>query len=101
MAGREPPSIMINAMLAREDRVLFIKRGKDPFKGKWSLPGGKIDPGEKVEDAVKRELFEETSLAIVPTGILGVYSDPTRDPRGHRVSITFIAKVWGRSQGKR
>ena len=95
MTSREPPSIMVDAILEQKDRVLFVKRGKDPFKGKWSLPGGKIDPGEKVEDAVKRELFEETSLAIVPTGILGVYSDPKRDPRGHRVSITFIAKASG------
>ena len=49
--------------------------------------------GEKVEDAVKRELREETNLAIEPTDILGVYSDASRDPRGHRISITFIAKI--------
>ena len=54
-----------------------------------------MDEGEKVEDAVKRELREETSLDIEPTDILGVYSDPSRDPRGHWISVTYVAKTIG------
>jgi 8-oxo-dGTP diphosphatase len=75
--------------------VFYVKRKKDPFKGGWSFPGGKVNAGEKVEDAFKRELFEETGLVIFPTDILGVYSDRARDPRGHRISVTFVAKVTG------
>jgi 8-oxo-dGTP diphosphatase len=75
--------------------VFYVRRKKDPFKGGWSFPGGKVNAGEKVEDALKRELFEETGLVIFPTDILGVYSDPARDPRGHRISVTFVAKVTG------
>jgi 8-oxo-dGTP diphosphatase len=93
MSEKESPSVMVDAVVVRNDKLLLVKRKKDPFKGFLTFPGGKVDEGEKVEDAVKRELQEETSLEIEPTEILGVYSDPSRDPRGHRISITFIAKV--------
>lgn len=95
MASTDSPSVMVDAILERENRILLVKRKKDPFKGKWSLPGGKVDLGETLEAAVKRELFEETSLTIIPTDILGAYSDPKRDPRGHRITVTFIANVSG------
>jgi 8-oxo-dGTP diphosphatase len=84
---------MVDAIVESNDKLLLVKRKKDPFKGFISFPGGNVDLGEKVEDAVKRELREETSLDIEPTDILGVYSDPSRDPRGHRISITFIARI--------
>ena len=84
---------MVDAIVERDDKLLLVKRKKDPFKGSLSFPGGKVDIGEKVEDAVKRELREETSLEIELTDILGVYSDPARDPRGHRISVTFIARI--------
>jgi 8-oxo-dGTP diphosphatase len=90
-----PPSIMVDGILEKDDKVLYVKRKKEPFKGGWSFPGGKVNTGERVEDALKRELFEETGLVILPTDILGVYSDPARDPRGHRISVTFIAKITG------
>ena len=95
MSDSGPPSVMVDGILEKDDRVLYVKRKKDPFKGGWSFPGGKVNTGERVEDALKRELFEETGLVILPTDILGVYSDPARDPRGHRISVTFIAKVTG------
>ena len=84
---------MVDAIVERDDKLLLVRRKKDPFKGSLSFPGGKVDEGEKVEDALKRELREETNLDIEPTDILGVYSDPSRDPRGHRISITFIATI--------
>ena len=74
-------------------RVLLIKRGKDPFKDLFSLPGGFVDYGEKVEDAAKREAYEELSVKVEPIDILGVYSDPNRDPRGHIMSVTFIVRI--------
>jgi 8-oxo-dGTP diphosphatase len=93
MSDKESPSVMVDAIVERDDKLLLVKRKKDPFKGSLSFPGGKVDIGEKVEDAVKRELREETSLEIKLTDILGVYSDPARDPRGHRISVTFIARI--------
>ena len=84
---------MVDGIIERDDKLLLARRKKDPFKGSLSFPGGKVDEGEKVEDALKRELKEETNFDIEPTDILGVYSDPSRDPRGHRVSITFIATI--------
>jgi 8-oxo-dGTP diphosphatase len=93
MSDKESPSVMVDAIIERNDELLLVKRRKDPFKGVLSFPGGKVDLGERVEDAVKRELREETNLDIEPTDILGVYSDPSRDPRGHRISITFIARI--------
>jgi len=93
MSEKESPSVMVDAVVIENEKLLLVTRKKDPFKGFLTFPGGKVDEGEKVEDAVKRELREETSLDIEPTDILGVYSDPSRDPRGHRISVVFIAKV--------
>jgi 8-oxo-dGTP diphosphatase len=78
---------------SNSDKVLLIKRNKDPFKDDFSLPGGFVNEGEKVEDAVRREAEEELLVKVEPINILGVYSDPNRDPRGHIMSITFIAKI--------
>lgn len=78
---------------SNSNKVLLIKRNKDPFKDYFSLPGGFVDEGEKVEDAVRREAEEELLVKVEPINILGVYSDPNRDPRGHIMSITFIAKI--------
>ena len=78
---------------SNSNKVLLIKRSKDPFKDYFSLPGGFVNEGEKVEDAVRREAEEELLVKVEPINILGVYSDPNRDPRGHIMSITFIAKI--------
>src|ERR671910_2436077 len=78
---------------SNSNNILVIKRKKDPFKDYFSLPGGFVNEGEKVEDAVRREAEEELLVKVEPIDILGVYSDPNRDPRGHIISITFIAKI--------
>jgi 8-oxo-dGTP diphosphatase len=78
---------------SNSNRVLLIKRKKDPFKDYFSLPGGFVNEGETVEDAVRREAEEELLVKVEPIDILGVYSDPNRDPRGHIMSITFIVKI--------
>jgi 8-oxo-dGTP diphosphatase len=67
--------------------VLLVKRKKDPFKDYFALPGGFVDEGEKVEDAARREAKEELSVKVEPIDILGVYSDPNRDPRGHIIDL--------------
>ncbi|MDQ6724035.1 MAG: NUDIX hydrolase [Thermoproteota archaeon] len=72
------------------NQVLLIKRKHNPYKNHLSLPGGFVNHGEKVEEALKREIKDKVSLNIEPLEILGVYSDPIRDPRDHIMSIVFI-----------
>lgn len=74
--------------------VLLIKRGHPPFKGAYALPGGFVDVGETVEAGARRELLEETGVVAGKLTLLGVYSEPKRDPRGHTVSVVF----WGRAR---
>ena len=74
-------------------RVLLIRRGSPPFKGAYALPGGFVDVGESVEDACRRELMEETGVEAGRLELLGVYSDPGRDPRGHTCSVVFLTRV--------
>jgi len=75
--------------------ILIETRGRPPFEGEHCIPGGHVDYGETVEAAVLRELKEETSLHATLVGILGVYSDPNRDPRGQRISTVFIGNCVG------
>ena len=74
-------------------RVLLIRRGNEPFKGQYALPGGFVDVGEAVEDGCRRELREETGLSVGDLYLLGLYSDPARDPRGHTASAAFLAQL--------
>lgn len=76
-------------------RVLVTERGTGPFCGSWVLPGGYVDPGETVEQACIREVREELGLAVKLTGLVGIYSEPGRDPRGSVVSIAYRAEVIG------
>lgn len=61
--------------------------------GKWAFPGGFVEHGETVENTAVREVLEETSIKTKLIGILGVYSDPSRDPRDHLVSIVFVGSL--------
>jgi 8-oxo-dGTP diphosphatase len=79
--------------LEPEPRVLLIRRGDDPFKGAWALPGGFVDPDETLAEAAHRELHEETGVAGVHLEQLGAFGDPGRDPRGWTVTIAFLARV--------
>jgi len=67
--------------------VVLIKRANPPFG--WALPGGFVDYGETCERAAVREMKEETGLDVTLTGLLGVYSDPDRDPRQHTMSVVY------------
>ena len=74
-------------------RVLLIKRKYEPFKGQFALPGGFVEIGETVADACRRELREETGIVAGMLELVGVYSDPNRDPRGHTCSVAYLAQV--------
>ena len=85
------PVPTVDLLVRKENLILLEERGRPPFENIHCLPGGHVDYGETVEEAALRELREETSLNARLVNILGVYSDPKRDPRGQRISTVFIA----------
>lgn len=93
MATSHPqPSLTVDCIVFdAQDRLLLIRRKNEPFKGRYALPGGFVDVGETVEIAARRELREETSVEAGAIKLVGVYSDPNRDPRRHTVSAVFLA----------
>jgi 8-oxo-dGTP diphosphatase len=97
------PMVTVDAVVFRKNgsntEVLLIKRGHFPFAGMWALPGGFVDMHETLEEAVVRELEEETGLKNVPLEQLHAYSDIHRDPRGRNISITFYGSTdWQNSE---
>ncbi len=86
------PSLTADAVVVEGDRILLIRRGKDPFKGSYALPGGFVEYGERLEDCVIREVREETGLACEIVRLVGVYSGADRDPRGHFVTAAYHLK---------
>lgn len=78
-----------------DDHVLLIKRGWDPHKGMWALPGGHVDPGETSRDAAARELAEEASVYALPAELeqIGVFDRPDRDPRGRYITVAYRLTV--------
>ncbi len=75
------------------DRVVVIERANPPHG--FALPGGFVDYGESMEDAARREAAEETGMQVRLTALLGVYSDPARDPRHHTLSAVYVATADG------
>jgi 8-oxo-dGTP diphosphatase len=85
---------IIIEMTDRPDRPIVLIERKYPPPG-WAIPGGFVDVGETVGHAARREALEETSLQVELHHLLGCYSDPNRDPRGHTVALVFIAQATG------
>ena len=94
MAFPKTPALTVDCVVIdAEGRLLLIRRGNPPHKGKYALPGGFVDVGETVEDACRRELLEETGVKAGRLQLIGVYSDPSRDPRGHTCSVAFLTRI--------
>jgi 8-oxo-dGTP diphosphatase len=88
------PAIAVDCVIFDSGgRLLLIQRKNQPFKGKYALPGGFVEFGETTEDAARRELQEETGSKVGQLRLVGVYSDPKRDPRGHTISVAYVAVV--------
>lgn len=96
MARSRSPRLSADCIAIDESgRVLLIRRGRPPFEGSLALPGGFVEAGETVEDACRRELLEETGVRAGKLILVGVYSEPGRDPRGASVSVAFLTRVRG------
>jgi ADP-ribose pyrophosphatase YjhB (NUDIX family) len=87
------PYPTVDVVIEVSGRIVLIRRKNPPFG--WALPGGFVDAGEKAEDAAVREAKEETGLDVTLTALLGVYSDPARDPRHHTLSAVYVATAEG------
>jgi 8-oxo-dGTP diphosphatase len=89
------PALTVDVILCTQEdrpRVLLIKRKSEPFAGRWAIPGGFVDEGERLADAARRELKEETGVAVGELEQLYTAGDPGRDPRGWTVSVVFLAR---------
>ena len=92
------PTPTVDVIIQKGSQILLVKRENEPFKEYFALPGGFVNEGERIEEAAKREVMEETSLDVELIDILGVYSDPNRDPRGHIMSTVFVGKISNNKQ---
>ncbi len=90
------PSLTVDMILEIDNKILLIKRKRSPYRGFYALPGGFVEHGEKTEEAAVREMAEETGIIVRIKSLVGVYSDPARDPRDHTVTIVYeVEKVSG------
>lgn len=96
MARPRTPQLAVDIVVRLDDRlehVVLIERRNAPHG--WAIPGGFVDVGERVETAAVREAWEETGLDVTLVSLLGLYSDPARDPRGHTVTAVYLADARG------
>lgn len=105
MSGREYPErpiVGVGAVIIDSGRVLLVRRGHAPLKGEWSVPGGALEVGETLAEAVKREVLEETGLEVEPLAMVDVLDRIARDEAGrvqfHYVLVDFVCRVTGGSE---
>lgn len=92
------PLLTVDAIIELPDGKIVLVNRKYPPLG-WAIPGGFVDPGESLAEAVRREAFEETALDIEVVGIFNIYSKPWRDPRGDTVSVVYYCTADGLPEG--
>ena len=94
MTGRpDRPCVGVGAVLIHEGRVLLIRRGKEPLRGRWVVPGGTVELGETLEQALVREVEEETGLVVRPRAVVAVFDRIQRDAEGvayHYVIVDYL-----------
>ncbi len=88
--NNKSPKITVDGIININNNIVLVKRKYEPYKDYWAFPGGFVNYGETVEEAVIREILEETNLKTKIVNLLGVYSNPNRDPRGHTISIVYV-----------
>ena len=88
----------VGAVVIHEGKVLLIRRGKDPLRGRWLVPGGTVERGETLEEALVREVEEETGLLVEPRALLGVFDRIHREGdavRYHYVIVDYLCACVG------
>jgi 8-oxo-dGTP diphosphatase len=95
MTERAHPAVTVDGLVLVDEKLVAVRRGNDPFRGMPALPGGFVELGETTLEAVVREVREETGLETRMVRLVGVFSDPDRDPRGHTVSIAYALEAIG------
>lgn len=94
------PLVGVGAVVVEKERVLLVRRGQEPLKGKWSLPGGMLELGESLKDGVIREVMEETGLAVEPVELIELLDRVHREDgrvRYHYVIADYLCRVLGGS----
>ena len=86
--------VTVDALIVMEGKILLIKRKKNPFANLWALPGGHLDFNETLEEAVIREVKEETGLTVTSHQFFGVFSDPNRHPK-QAIAVAYEVKTQG------
>ena len=93
------PLLGVGALIFDAGRILLIERGKEPLKGWWSLPGGLVETGERLEAAICREVLEETGLEVRPLSVLEIFERIMPDSDGkteyHYVLIDYVCETGG------
>jgi len=90
------PLLTADTIIRRRDgSVVLVKRLSPPFRDFYPIPGGFVEYGETIEEAAVREAKEETGLDVKIERLVGVYSDPDRDPRGHIITVAYLAEEIG------
>ncbi len=93
------PIVGVGAIIIHDGKMLIVKRGSDPGKGKWSVPGGLVELGETVKEAVEREVLEECNLKVEASHLIDIVDNIIRDKNGrikyHFIILDFFAKLRG------
>ena len=93
------PILGVGALIFRRDRILLVQRGREPLKGYWSLPGGVLEVGEQLKEAVASEVKEETGLDVEPAAVVEIFERIMRDragrPKYHYVLVDYLCKPAG------
>lgn len=93
--ARRRPVPAVGAVILRQDEVLLIRRAAEPWAGRWSVPGGAVELGERLEDALVREAREETGLEVEPLAIVGVFDrivEEAGEVRWHYVLVDYLCR---------
>lgn len=85
-------AITIDAIIIRANKILLIKRGNEPFKDYWALPGGYIEWDEEAEETVRKEVKEEVGLDVTKMTLLNAYTKPERDPE-QKITLAYIVET--------
>ena len=93
------PIVGVGALIFQQDEILLVERGREPLKGQWSLPGGAVETGERLDDAITREVREETGLEITPIQVALIFERIIPDAAGnaeyHYVLVDYLCEIRG------